>query len=253
MPIRSRNGKLEWRFEINGQEYSHITDLADTERNRIKVQRMEAEARRLVLEGRASELRLQVKPFNSAAEAFIKWAEGEYNEHPSSWKRLKVSMTSLKAQFGKRPLGSITTGEIEDYKGVRRVVHKVREVTLRHDLHALSLLFQYGKKHSWCRGNPVGEVDIPSDAEAVRMHVLTPAEEAKYLGTIDLMIAGKLAKKRPYIAERLQDLRDLSVLMLNQGCRRKSFAQWSRGPLIWRPVSFGLFAARARPREGDCG
>ena len=160
MPIRNRGGKLEWRFEVNGHEYSKITDLADTERNRIKVQRMEAEARRLVLEGRAVELRLQVQPFNSAAEAFTWWAEGEYNEHPSSWKRLKVSMTSLKLQFGKRPIGSITTGEIEDYKSVRRAVHKVREVTLRHDLRALSLLFQYGKKHNWCKGNPVEEIEI---------------------------------------------------------------------------------------------
>jgi hypothetical protein len=65
MPIRARKGKLEWRFEINGHEYSHITDLEDTARNRIKVQRLEAKARELVLQGRAAELRLEVQPFNS--------------------------------------------------------------------------------------------------------------------------------------------------------------------------------------------
>jgi hypothetical protein len=45
MPIRARNGKLEWRFEVNGHEYSRILDLDDTARNRIKAQRQEAEAR----------------------------------------------------------------------------------------------------------------------------------------------------------------------------------------------------------------
>src|SRR4051794_18538634 len=99
MPIRARNGKLEWRFEVNGHEYSHITDLEDTIRNRIRAQRLEAEARRLVLEGRGAELRLQVQPFNSATEAFAKWAEGEYRAHPNSWKRLLGSMTSAKVFF----------------------------------------------------------------------------------------------------------------------------------------------------------
>jgi integrase len=236
---------LEWRFEVNGHEYSKITDLADTERNRIKVQRMEAEARRLVLEGRAAELRLQVQPFISAADAFIEWAKGEYNEHPSSWKRLAVSMTSLKEQFGKRPLGSVTTGDIEDYKSVRRAVHQVREVTLRHDLHALSLLFQYGKKHNWCKGNPVEEVDIPSDAEAVRMHVLTPAEEAKYLGAIDALMAEKIARKRPYIAQRLKDLRDLAVLMLNQGCRPEELRQLQQSEV---DLERGRFYVYGKPK-----
>ena len=58
---------------VHGQEYSHITDLDDTPRNRTKVQRMEAEAHRLVLDGRAADLRLQVQPFSSAADQFITW------------------------------------------------------------------------------------------------------------------------------------------------------------------------------------
>ena len=34
VPVRNRNGKLEWRFKVAGHEYSHITDLADTPRKR---------------------------------------------------------------------------------------------------------------------------------------------------------------------------------------------------------------------------
>ena len=217
MPIRVRNGKLEWRFMVQGHEYSHITDLDDTRRNRTKVQRMEAETHRLVLDGRAAELRLQVQPFSSAADQFITWARGEYSAHPNTAKRLATSMTSLKLHFGRRPLSSVTAGNIEDFKSLRRSVHKVREVTLRHDLHALSLLFQYGRKHNWCKANVVDEVEIPSDAEAVRMHVLTVAEETAYFATIDIMRAERMAKKRP--VHGLDDLNDLGTLMLNQGCR----------------------------------
>jgi integrase len=90
-------------------------------------------------------------------------------------------------------------------------------VTVRHDLHALSLLFQYGRKHNWCKANVVDEVEIPSDSEAVRMHVLTVAEEAAYFATIDIMRTEKIAKKRP--AHGLDDLGDLGTLMVNQGCR----------------------------------
>jgi integrase len=219
MPIRARNGKLEYRFKLSGHEYSHITDLGDTARNRIKAQRLEAEARRLVLDGHSAELRLQVQPFSSAADAFNKWAEGEYSAHPNSWKRLSGSMTGAKVCFGKRPLSSITRGAIEDFKAWRRTVHKVREVTLRHDLHALSLLFQYGQKHNWCRANPIRDVEIPSDKDAVRIHVLSPMEEAKYFAAVEVLRQEKLAHKRPNEARGLEDLRDLATLMLNQGCR----------------------------------
>jgi len=210
---------LEWRFEVNGHEYSRITDLEDTARNRIKAQRLEAEARRLVLDGRGAELRLQVQPFSSAADSFTKWAEGEYSAHPNSWKRLSGSMTSAKLFFGRRPLSSVTHGDLEDFKAWRRTVHKVRDVTIRHDLHALSLLFQYGGKHNWCRGNPVREVEIPSDRDSVRIHVLTAAEEAKYFGALEALQQKKLAHKRPREARGLHDLHDLATLMLNQGCR----------------------------------
>lgn len=188
MPVRARrNGKLEWRFKVNGHEYSGVTDSEDTVRNRIKVQRIEAEKRRLVLEGRESELRLQIQPFSSAAEQFIDWTKGEYRDHPNSWKRIKGSMTSAKLCFGRRPLSSITKGDIEDYKSWRRNKHEVREVTLRHDLHALSLLFQYGVKHQWCKLNPIREVEIPSDKEAVRINVLSKAQELAYFTACEIL------------------------------------------------------------------
>jgi integrase len=219
MPVRNRNGKLEWRFKVNGHEWSHITDLADTPRNRISAQRLEAEARRLVIEGRESELRVKPQPFTSAADSFIAWAKGEYAAHPNTWKRISGSMTSAKLMFGKRAIWSITRGDIEDYKSWRRTTNKVHEVTLRHDLHSLSLLFQYAIKHNWCRRNIIREVEIPSDADAVRTFVLSPADEVKYFTAIEALIAENSASKCTREVRGLQDIWDLSVLMLNQGCR----------------------------------
>lgn len=63
----------------------------------------------------------------------------------------------------------------------------IEEVSLRHDPDALSPLFKCGIAHNWCRENPVTSDNLkvhgarmPSDADAVRMHVLSVAEESRY-------------------------------------------------------------------------
>ena len=100
MPIRVRpSGKLEWRFEVDVHVYSKTTGLEDIKRNRSKAQRVEAKMRELVLDGGASELHLQVQPFDSAAEQFIEWCKGEYRDHSNSWERLRTSMTGAKIFF----------------------------------------------------------------------------------------------------------------------------------------------------------
>jgi len=245
MPVRERNGKLEWRFKVNGHEYSHITDLADTERNRTKANRMEADARRLVTEGRGTELRIQVEPFSSAADAFVTWARGEYVDHPNSWKRLSGSMTGGKVFFGKRPLSSVTRGDIEDFKSWRRTVHKVREVTLRHDLHALSLLFQYGAKHQWCKVNPIREVEIPSDKDAVRMNVLSKAQELAYFTACESLRIEKAAHKRTKEARGLQDLWDLHTLMVQQGCRPEELRELEQSAVDLGQGKFTIQAGKS--------
>ncbi len=69
---------------------------------------------------------------------------------------------------------------MNDYKAWRRIEHEVREITIRHDLLALSKAFGYFIDHNWARENPVPYVEIPSDRDAVRIHVLTRAEETLY-------------------------------------------------------------------------
>lgn len=203
MPLRKRSGKWHYRFWVNGHEYTGATDLDAIERNKTAAMRAEAEARRLVLSGRGDELRLQVMPFNDAADLYLDWCDGEYRQHPNTATRIRTSFASLARFFKGRATSAINAGDVEDYKAYRRTVNEVREVTIRHDLHALSGFFQYAQRHNWCIGNPVDKVEMPSDRESIRIRVLTPAEEQAYFA----------------VAARWPALHDLGRLMVLQGVR----------------------------------
>jgi integrase len=204
MPIRKRDGNWHYRFWVDGREYSSNTGLVATERNKNAASRKEAKARELVVSGRAHELKLEMKPFSDAAVEFLQWADGEYRDHPNTARRLRTSFVSLGQFFRTTPISGILRGHVNDFKSWRRTAHRVREITIRHDLHALSKAFGYWIDHNWARENPVRGVDIPSDKDAVRIRVLTQEEEALYFDDA---------------ARRSSALHDLGRLMLNQGCR----------------------------------
>jgi len=202
----------------------------------------EADARREVNQGRGASLRLEVKTFSEAADQFIEWAKGEHRDKPNTWKRLRGSVTSLKVFFGNQPLHTITVGRIQDYMSwrrtgdVKREIAPIKEVTLRHDLHALSPLFQYGISHNWCAANPIERITVPSDADAQRMHVLTAAEELTYfdgcLRLRDTRLAQIVNAVNPTVrwayersARAFQDLHDVARLMLLQGARPSEVMQ----------------------------
>jgi len=73
--MRASNGKWYVRFVVDGVEYSQPTGLEATERNKRKVQEMEAAARLLVRDGKAHLLRLAAIPFSEAAIQFLNWAK----------------------------------------------------------------------------------------------------------------------------------------------------------------------------------
>jgi integrase len=77
-------------------------------------------------------------------------------------------------------------------------------VTVRHDLHALSKFFKFAIKQNWCSNSPVLTEDIPSDKDAVRMHILTDEEEAEYF---------EMTKTR------FPKLHDIAKVIVLQGCR----------------------------------
>jgi hypothetical protein len=82
MGLRNRNGKWHYRFYAAGQEWSGDTGLVATEGNRSVAMMVEAEARKLVKDGRGDHLKLTIKPFSDAADQFIEWAKGEYRTKP---------------------------------------------------------------------------------------------------------------------------------------------------------------------------
>jgi integrase len=181
--LRIRAGKLHYRFMAAGVVYSGPTGYEATARNLTPALRKLVAARRLVEAGEPEQLRLVPKPFSDAVVLFMDWAEGEYREHPATARRMQTSFVSAAAFFEKTPLHAIGAGELENYKAWRRSCG-IREVTIRHDLHAISKLYQYGIKHRWCFRNATKLVAIPSDREAVRQHVLTAEEEEAYFGAM---------------------------------------------------------------------
>jgi integrase len=76
----------------------------------------------------------------------------------------------------------------------------------------LSVFFNYAIKLRWTRDNPVRRVEIPSDAEAVRIHVLSVEEEKHYF----------------LLAAKHRDLHDLGRLIINQGMRPEEVLALSR-------------------------
>lgn len=203
MGLRKRGGKWYYRFKYRGVLHSGPTGLVATERNRSAALMVEAEARKLVQSGQAHLLKLEAKAFNEAANEFLDWARGEHRDKPATARRLETSFASLRTFLGTRAVDAITAGDIERYKTVRRNEHKVKEVTIRHDLHALSPFFDFAIKQNWCHANPVKSVTIPSDKDAIRMHVLTPGEEVAYFKA----------------AAKWSNLHDIGRLIILQGCR----------------------------------
>jgi len=203
MSLRNRNGVWHYRFKLDGREYAETSGLAATKQKVREALQMEAEHLQALREGRRLTRRIVICQFNDAAKEFLEWAEVEYRKHPNSYKRIKTSFASAKAFFDREPVSMIDEGRVESYKSWRVKEHEVRDVTVRHDLHALSTFFRYAIKQHWVRENPLRRVEIPSDADAVRIHVISPAEEKLYFAR---------AGKHP-------DLHDLGRLMILQGMR----------------------------------
>lgn len=234
MSLRNRGGRWHFRFELDGTEYGQTTHLAATKRNQTRAQQIEYEYRQALVEGRNPSRRIVVRSFSNATEEFLAWTKTEYRQHPNSGKRIRTSLASARAFFGEGAVSLIDAARIEAYKVWRLSEHKVRDITLRHDLHALSTFFRFAMKQNWTRQNPVREVKIPSDVEAVRMHILTAEEEKIYFAR----------------AAKYPDLYDAGRLILNQGMRPeevisipKSSVDLERGTLT---IKTGKSAAARR-------
>ena len=199
MSLRNRGGVWHFRFKLDGREYAETTGLAATRQNERTAREKEMDYRQALLEGHRPVRRIVIREFNDAADEFLQWVQVEHRDHPNTYRRVVTSFASAKEFFGRTPVSLIDEGRVEAYKSWRVREHEVRDVTLRHDLHALSKFFRYSVKQHWTKENPLTNVEIPSDRDAVRIHILRPEEAKKYFSR---------AAKHP-------DLHDLGRLMLN--------------------------------------
>jgi integrase len=213
MPLRKRGEYWHYRFAIDKQKFAGSTELLATEANRKAAKRFEKAQQKAVRNGTHSAIRDVTDgrtPFAVAAGEFISWCKDvEYRQKRNTAARIATSFASLVGFLRAVPVGELSAGDIERYKSHRIQINMVKDVTLRHDLHALSLFFQYAAKMKWREGNPAREVSIPSDADAVRIHVLSADEEERYFrAAFDVVDR-----------EGRRNLYDVARFMLNQGCR----------------------------------
>ena len=155
MSLRKRSGNWHYRFKLKGREYTGSTDLAATPQNKGEAGQVEAEARKALKSGKQPTHEIEVISFRAAVAKFKTWAEAEYRAHPSSCKRIMTSLSSAQVFFAKLTVSAISSAEIDDYKAWRASEHDVKDVTIRHDLHALSTFFQYAIRHHWTLSNPI--------------------------------------------------------------------------------------------------
>ncbi len=203
MSLRKRGGHWHYRFKYKRQEYTGNTNLAATPQNKNAALAIKIEALGALKKGKLPAEKIETIRFCDAVMKFLPWAKIQYRAHPNSYMRIKTSLSSALNFMSKLPVCAIDPAKVDDYKTWRGKEHQVRDITIRHDLHALSVFFKYAIRHHWASVNPIKEVEIPSDSDAERIHPLSIQEEAEYF---------RRACKYP-------DLHDVCRLMINQGVR----------------------------------
>jgi len=203
MAIERRGNQWYIRFQFRGKELREPTGLEATRENMALAKEREKQRKAELQLGKT---RLSQKvPFDAAVAQFLNWCESvEYRRKRNTFLRLKTSLVSAVEFFGTLHVDELIAQHIEDHKTWRASEHKVKDITIRHDLYALSVFFRkFALKRGWANDNPVKEVEKPSDEDAVRIHVVTPEEEDLYFAE----------------AAKNQNLYDLARLILLQGCR----------------------------------
>ena len=202
MFIRARGTNWHYRFQFKGKEYTGNTGLQASRRNRKKAQKIGRELMRDLRNGSSNQA-IQPVSLKAVIDEFRRLAEPRYRAHPSSFKRINTSLVSATSFFGAKLVREIDAGAIDEYVSWRIVESRVKDITVRHDLYALSRFFATAIRKRWASNNPIREIEIPSDTDAVRIHPLTMHEEEQYF---------RRAAKHP-------DLYDVGRLIINQGMR----------------------------------
>jgi integrase len=184
MELREKKGRWEYRFRVNGQNVSKLTAWAATAENRSRTEAEKKRHRDAILRGyRKLGPRPAGRGFTEASEDFVRSLKFGRTKDSTN-RRIETSMASLRLWFRDTDLGKIRVRDVEDYKVWRlegdAEIAAVRPITVLHDLQALSKFYKWAIRMELVTANPVAEAEKPSTEDAVRMHILTPAEEMDY-------------------------------------------------------------------------
>lgn len=205
--LREKNGKWEYRFKLNGQPYSRVTDLEAVPENIVKAH-AERTAHIEDLKKGKPVIRRVIILLDHAVPKFMSWYRSEHQNRKCKWAASLMASFQFYFEQTKYPLARIGPAQLEDFKMWRRE-NDIHDNTLRKQLLLLRQFFRYARKQGWTKGDPFAkgedaEVKIPSEQDSDAMRVLSPEEEVRYLTAA---------------AKETIDLADIATIMVSQGPR----------------------------------
>jgi integrase len=207
--LRERRGKWEYRFRLNGKQYSQVTDLAAVPENLVKAQVLKQAHFDLLKSGKRPVLRPSFSSVGEAIEKFMTWYK---SEHPlggdCKWAASLLASFEYYLDHNRIKLAEVQPSDLENFKQWRRDTH-VHENTLHKQLLLINKLFVFSRRNGWLSYDPFAkgediEVKVPPERDSTVMHVLSLDEERLYLAA---------AK------EQCLDLFDVATIMKEQGPR----------------------------------
>lgn len=172
-----RRGKVYWyEFRFRGQRIRESTGFS----NRTAAQRAEAIRKAQLAEGRAGIIRRQPCPKfeDFVKDEFLPWSEREHAAHPRTHERYQVSTWPLVGFFGRLPLDTITSGQVEKFKLLRS--EEVSPAGTNRDVATLRLILNLAIKQGLVvTRNPVQGVKFLPEGPGM-MRVVSHDEERRY-------------------------------------------------------------------------
>lgn len=205
--LREKNGKWEYRFKLNGQPYSRVTDLEAVPVNIVKAH-AERTAHIEELKKGKPVIKRVIVSLDHAVPKFMSWYRSEHQNRKCKWAASLMASFQFYLERTKWPLARIGPAQLEDFKMWRRQ-NDIHDNTLRKQLLLLRQFFRYARKQGWTNGDPFAkgedaEVKIPREQDSDAMRVLSPEEEVRYLTAA---------------AKETIDLADVATIMVSQGPR----------------------------------
>lgn len=196
MSVYRRGKAYSYDFWFRGQRIRESSGL----RNRTAAIHAEAIRKAQLAEGRAGIVRREPCPRfeDFVKNDFLPWSEKEHAAHPRTHERYQVSARPLVNFFGKSPLDSITSGQVEKFKLVRS--EEISPAGTNRDVATLRLILNLAIKQGLIVRNPVQGVKFLPEGPGV-MRVVSHEEERQYLGAANPL------------------LRDVATLILETGMR----------------------------------